>query len=65
MTYQTQSNVPPLNIQQAMDEVRPLKQRTGWRDILIQALALIEDEDGIPYELSALYKRRMKARVQP
>ena len=54
-------NLPPVGEQQAMDEQRP-RSRTRWRDIIIQALALLEDEDGVPYEQSALHKRRMKAR---
>lgn len=45
-----------------MGQAKPAN-RYGWRDILIQALALMEDEIGIAYEESALYKRREKARV--
>ena len=52
----------PLSEQIGMNG-KPTKRRYGWRDVLIQALALLEDEDGIPYSESALYKRRMK-RVQ-
>lgn len=52
----------PLSEQQGMNgDERPRSRRYRWRDILIQALALLEDEDGIPYDQSALYKRRMKA----
>jgi hypothetical protein len=53
--------IPPLEQQRGMEGI-PSK-RYGWRDILIQALALIEDEIGIPYDQSALYKRRDKART--
>lgn len=55
----------PLVNQRGMDGIAPPKPNTriSWRDILIQALALIEDEIGITYDQSALYKRREKARA--
>lgn len=57
-----QERLPPLAEQRSMGQIDPKDNRYKLRNILAQALALLEDDMGIGYEDSALHSRwvRMK-----